>query len=342
MPPYPAPVLIRHRRTRPVAAIACLLACVVGVAACGEGESPGTDSVSHATLVLDFVPGPVHAGIYRALDAGYYAAEGIDLEVIEPTSTADTLKLIDAGEAEIGIADGIDVATQIDAGRDAQGVLAIAQRPLGGVIALAASGIEEPADLEGRLVGLTGVPSDEAVLDSIVKSGGGDPERVETVTIGFNGVADLEAGKIDAFTGFIPADGVQAETDGFPTVSLAPDEHGELRYPGLVAFSTTEEIEADPELMAGFTAATKRGYEDVLAEPEVGLDALLDANPAIPEDFASSSLDAYLPYLTAPGRPFGAFSATDLEGLSTFLVDAGLIDEPIAPERYATDAFTNR
>ena len=331
-------MLPRPRKNGPTAALACLF-LVLAAAACGSEDSADSAAARPATLVLDFVPGPVHAGIYRALAAGYYSDEGIDLEIIEPTSTADTLKLIDAGEAELGIADGIDVATQIDAGRDAIGVLAIAQRPLGGVIALAESGIDEPADLEGRLVGLTGVPSDEAILDAIVAGDGGDPAAAETVTIGFNGVADLEAGKIDAFTGFIPADGVQAETDGFPTVSFAPDRYAGLRYPGLVAFSTTEEVEADPDLMSGFTAATRRGYEDVLADPDVGLDALLDANPAIPDDFARASLDAYLPYLTAAGRPFGTFDDGELEGLSDFLLEAGLIEGAIPPDRYATDAF---
>ena len=46
------------------------------------------------------------------------------------------------------------------------------------------------------------------------------------MTIGFNGVQNLENGKVDAFTGFIPADGVQIEVDGFPTTSFPLDEYG--------------------------------------------------------------------------------------------------------------------
>ena len=79
--------------------------------------------------MLDFVPGAVHAGIYRAVEQGYYEDEGIDLEIIEPTSTADTLKLIDAGKAEFGIADGIDVASQIADGRGAKGIMALTSGP---------------------------------------------------------------------------------------------------------------------------------------------------------------------------------------------------------------------
>ena len=189
-----------------------LLAAVMLVACGGDSGSGGTvgtgaSGSQQATLVLDFVPGPVHAGIYEALAKGYYEDEGIDLEIVEPTSTADTLKLIDAGKADFGIADGIDLATQIAAGRGAQGILAIAQRPLGGLITLTDSGIGSPAELEGRTVGVTGVPSDDAILDTIVAADGGDPAKVDTVTIGFNGVSNLENGNVDAITGFIPADG---------------------------------------------------------------------------------------------------------------------------------------
>lgn len=314
------------------AALAAGIACA-GIAGCGGADSQPQSR--KATLVLDFVPGPVHAGIYAALASGYYADEGIDLEVIEPTSTADTLKLIDAGKAEFGIADGLDVAGQIDAGRDAQAVMAIAREPLGGVITLARSGFESPADLEGRTVGVTGVPSDDAILDTVVAAAGGDPGEVDRVTIGFNGVQALEAGKIDGFTGFVPADGVQADVDGFPTRSFGPRRYGGLTYPGLVVFSTSREIAADPGLVGDFVAATVHGYEDVIADPRRGVDALLDANPAIDPEFARRSLRAYLPYLSAAGHPFGSLDRASIEQMSDFMLDAGLIGGPIAPDRYA-------
>ena len=185
------------------------------------------------------------------------------------------------------------------------------------------------------------MPSDEAVLDTMVEADGGDPDAVDKVTIGFNGVANLESGKIDGFTGFIPADGVQVETDGYPTKSFAPDEYGDLTYPGLVVFSTEDEIAADPELMQGFVTATIRGYEDVLDDPEAGADALLDANPAIPSGFAHDSLDAYLPSFTDADGNFGGFDETDLRRLSDFMVANGLADDPIDPGRYATNQFVD-
>src|SRR5438105_4826537 len=225
-------------------------------------------TMTSATLVLDFVPNAVHAGIYRALAAGYYRQGNLDLRVIQPTSTADTLRLIDAGKADFGLADGADVANQIDLGRDAQAVMAVVQRPLGGLITLTNEGLTSPRQLEGRTVGLTGVPSDGAVLDTVVRGGGGDPRRVQTVTIGFNGVQDLENGKLAAFTGFWAADGVQVQADGFPITAFKLDDYGGPAYPGLVLFSTRKRIAANPPLVRAMVAATVHGYRDTLADPE--------------------------------------------------------------------------
>ncbi len=264
----------------------------LALAACGSDDSTtssteaGSGETKDATLVLDFVPGPVHAGIYEAVEQGYYEDEGLNLEIIEPTSTADTLKLIDAGKADFGIADGIDVATP-DRRRSRRqgnhgGRAATAGRP---DHARPSPGFTSPADLDGKTVGVTGVPSDDAILNTTITDAGGDPDSVNKVTIGFNGVQNLESGKVDAFTGFIPADGVQIEVDGFPTTSFALDEYGGPKYPGLVVFSTEEQIAADPDLMQAFVSATVKGYDDVIADPQAGLDALLERESGDPGGF---------------------------------------------------------
>ena len=326
-----------------LAALAMLFA-----AGCGDGGGDGTGGATigedgearPATLVLDFVAGPAHIGIFTALEQGFYSRAGIDLEVIEPSSTADTLGLIAAGRAEFGIADGIDVAGQIDAGRDAQALLALAQRPLGGLITRRADGYSSPAGLASGTVGVTGVPSDEALLDTEIADAGGDPSRVRRVTIGFGGVRALQGGRVDAFTGFIPADGVQVEQGGTPTRSFPFDQHGGPQYPGLVVFSGESRIEADPELMEDFIGATVHGYRLALARPELGLESLLRANPEIEPGFARAAQAAITPYFTVEGIPFGRLRPAKLRELSDFLVDTGLIEAPIPPDRYAATALS--
>ncbi len=181
------------------ALIVLALLAVAGLAACGSSDDSDSTSTAapaaaatttaagttaaatttaptqtkQATLILDFVPNAVHTGIYDAVAKGYYKDAGIDLKIIEPTSTADTLKLIDAGKADFGIADGIDVASQIDLGRDAQGIMALVQRPLGGLITKTSDHITDPKQLEGKTVGITGVGSETevSIQSELVKAG---------------------------------------------------------------------------------------------------------------------------------------------------------------------------
>jgi putative hydroxymethylpyrimidine transport system substrate-binding protein len=296
-----------------------------------------------ATLILDFVPNAVHAGIYRALAEGIYKREGIELKVIEPSETQDTLSLIDAGKADFGLADGSDVATLIAKGGDAQAIMAIAQRPLGGLITRASEHLHSPAQLQGRTVGITGVPSDSAVLDTEVRAAGGKAGKVHVVTVGFNGAQALRAGKIDAFTGFWPADGVQLQVTGEPVTSFKLDQWGGPPYPGLVAFSNGHLIAGDPALVRNFVAATVRGYQLTLRSPQRSLHDLLALNPEVQEKVARASLAAYLPLYTEDGKvPFGTLQPAHVEALSRWMVGHKLLDAPVPFARYGTDRFLPR
>ena len=309
------------------------------------------------TLILDFVPNAVHAGIYRALAAGYYRLENIDLQVVQPTSTQETLKLIDAGKAQFGLADGSDVAGLINDGGDAQAVMALVQRPLGGLIALASEHLTSPASLAGKTVGITGVPSDLAVLDTELRHAGVSPSRVHVVTVGFNGPQALLAGRISAFTGFIPDEGVTLRAGGHPITAFALDENGGPAYPGLVAFTTRKLIAGDPLLVRDFVAATTEGYQDALRDPARALNDLLDANPSLPRKLTAASLAVYLPLFggqsvsaatssttipaasTAGKPPFGTLQSANVAAMSRWMLASHLIDAPIVPARYGTNRF---
>ena len=62
---------------------------------------------------------------------------------------------------------------------------AIVRSPLNRVVALKDSGIKRPKDLEGKVVGYSGTPLSESVLKKMVKSDGGDPNKVKLVDVGF-------------------------------------------------------------------------------------------------------------------------------------------------------------
>lgn len=315
-----------------------VLATLVGllVAGCagddGRSDDPSGETIG-ARLVLDFVPNAVHAGIYRALAAGYYRKEGIDLEIRTPSSTTDTARLLVAGRAEFGLLDGLDLGKQVSEARPLRASMAVLRRPAGGLVTLSDSDIRSPADLAGRKVGETGAPSDRAVFETMVESAGGNPARSEVVSIGFGGVQALIAGRIDAFTGYVPADSTAVESKGYPTRSFPFDRFGGPPYPGLVVATSFSTAAESPELIRRFVRATVRGYRDAIADPERAVADLAELADGVEPGFALESFDAYRPYFGPPAG-IGRITRDPVRRLSRFMVEAGLIERGFTPDRF--------
>jgi NitT/TauT family transport system substrate-binding protein/putative hydroxymethylpyrimidine transport system substrate-binding protein len=270
--------------------VAALLAAAIlgmGLAACGGGGAePGAPD--GATLVLDFQPNAVHSGIYAAQANGDFRDEGIDLKIQEPSSTADSAKLLESGRADFAVLDINDFGIARERGVDLAAIAAIVQRPLASVIAGDGNEIRTPADLAGKTIGVTGVPSDDAVLDTVLRSGGVDPSDVHRVTIGFNAVADLAAGKVDAATGFWNAEGVQLQ-------QLGVDQFGAPRYPELVVATSEARIERDrcgPD--RSLVAGLERGYSSLQGDPGSALDDLISENSGLDRHSQQAQLDSLL------------------------------------------------
>lgn len=318
------------------AALALILTVTLFLAAgCGGDDDGGG---RETTLVLDFVPNGVHPGIYQALQSGEYGRNGIDLSVIKPGSSTDTLKLVASGRADFGIADSIDVASEVARGRDSRAVMALVQRPLGGLVTLRDAGIHSPRELEGKTVAITGVPSDTAVLHTEVSAAGGDLSQVEVESVGFDTIPTLLGGRADAITAFVPADATQIEAEGEATRSFPLDSNGGPRYPGLVVFASGELIDSDPDMdmVSGFVDATTAGYEQALADPGAAIEAMTDQEPGLDPELTRAQFDAYRPYFRLPGRPFGEIDPASIRGLSSFLVEQGLLDRPVTPSEFGT------
>jgi putative hydroxymethylpyrimidine transport system substrate-binding protein len=283
-----------------VALLAAVL-LLAGVAGCGgNGAEPGVPK--GASLVLDFTPNAVHSGVYAAEAESFYADEEIDLEIDQPGESTDAPKLLTAGRADFAILDIHDLGIAAEKYPDLAAVMPIVQRPLAAVIARADRGIESPSDLEGKSVGVTGLPSDEAVLDSEVSADGGDPAKVDRVTIGFNAVSSLAAGNVDAVTAFWNAEGVALLRSGVPVKTFKVDRYGAPPYPELVLVTSTRTIDEDPELVEAMVAATERGYTFVTDQPAQALRDLLAAVPALDHAEQQVQLESLLPDL-AP-KPF--------------------------------------
>jgi ABC-type nitrate/sulfonate/bicarbonate transport system substrate-binding protein len=311
---------------RAVALLAAVLA-LAGLAGCGSGAGAEPGAPKGATLVLDFTPNAVHSGIYAARAEDFYRDAGVDLKVQAPGESTDAPKLLAAGRAEFAILDVTDLGIARERGIDLVGLMPIVQRPLAAVIARGDGPVKRPRDLQGHRVGVTGLPSDEAVVDSEVEADGGDPAKVDEVTIGFNAVASLAAGKVDAATGFWNAEAVALRQRGVPIRVFKVDEFGAPPYPELVLTTSRRELEKDPKLVDDVVAATRRGYEFTEQHPEEALDDLLASDTALERSDQEAQLKVLLPDLHPE-----PFDPAVLKEWAAWDLKHGLLEKPLDVE----------
>jgi NitT/TauT family transport system substrate-binding protein/putative hydroxymethylpyrimidine transport system substrate-binding protein len=278
--------------------IPLVLAAIAALSGCGD-DSPG-----RPTLALDFQPNPVHAGIY--------AAKGLLVRV--PSSSTDSLKLLATGRADMAVVDIHDLGLARERGADIVGVGALVQRPLAAVIARA--DIERPRDLEGKRVGVTGLPSDDAVLRAEVEHDGGDYSKVKRTTIGFSAVPSLIAGKVDAVVAFWNAEGVALRQRGVRIREFRVDEYGAPRYPELVLAVKRADAAGAKQTLAKLAAGTRAA----LADREATIARLVKVSGA-DEPLVRAQLDAVAPALLPPIR----LDRRALEGWAAFDTRFGIL-----------------
>ncbi|HUB04764.1 MAG TPA: ABC transporter substrate-binding protein [Solirubrobacteraceae bacterium] len=332
------------------AALACLLLVALAVAAagCGSGGSPSTPPApttstaeakataptasahpQNATLILDFTPNAVHTGIYAALARHYDRDVGVNLHVIAPTATTDSIKLLETGKVDFAILDIHDLAIADQSAPTHPrlvGIMAVVERPLAAVIA--APGVSSPKALEGKTVGITGVPSDTAVLRSEVIGSGGDPAKVKTITIGFNAVADLLAGRVAAALAFWNDEGVtiRSKRPGFHVFRV--DEYGAPSYPELVVCATAQTLRRDPGLARGVVDALVRGYDYTLGDPEQAAQDLDRQVAGLDPKLVGAQLAGLLPSFKAPDGHVGELDRARLDTWAGWEARFGIVSRP--------------
>ena len=281
--------------SRTAAVVLASIALAPVAAGCGDDE--GSDATRPATLALDFQPNAVHAAIYAAVDRDLDRRHGVDLRVRVPASSTDSLKLLAGGRADASIVDIHDLGLAHERGADVVGIGALVQRPLAAVIA--APEIRRPRELEGRRVGVTGLPSDDAVLRATVEADGGDFDAVRRTTIGFSAVPSLAAGRVDAVVTFWNAEGVALRRRGVPAREFRVDRYGAPRYPELVVATTGERLAEEPELLRDLLATLADGVEAALADRPAAVRAVASASDSDPA-LVAAQLTAVAPALRPP------------------------------------------
>jgi ABC-type nitrate/sulfonate/bicarbonate transport system substrate-binding protein len=307
--------------------------------ACAPATGPAATKAAPlpATLVLDWFPNTNHVGIYLAQSKGWYQEEGLDLRIEAPSDVNAAMKLVGAGNAELGIS--YQPAVTIARAQDVPvvSVAALVQHNLGVFASKKESGITRPKDFEGKRWGSSGIPQSQAQLETVMRCDGGDPAKVEEITLGQGISQALLADRVD-FMGLLPTwEGIELEMKGAELVYINYRDYCLPDTYNIVFISSESTIRDKPEAIRRFAAATQRGYEAAVKDPGEATAALLAAAPDLNPELVRASMDRLAPFFIAEAPRWGIQDGERWTQYATWMFENKLIQKPVD----GTKAFTN-
>ncbi|MCA9931306.1 MAG: ABC transporter substrate-binding protein [Anaerolineales bacterium] len=304
------------------------------VIACGRAETPvQSTAVTTIRLPMGYIPDPQYAPFYVAVDKGYYAAEGLEIDFDYGFET-DGIALVGANELQFAIVSGEQVLLARAQELPVVYVLEWFQRFPIAVISKASAGITSPADLVGRSVGLPGLFGASYVgYNGLLTANGLTESDVNGTDIGFTQVESLLSDQVDAVVGYANNEPVQLAGLGEAVSVIYVADYIDMVANGVITNEQT--IAENPELVEAFVRATLRGLADTLANPDEAFETSKKFVEGLADD-RKPVLEASLALWQA--ELLGATEAASWEQTQDVLLQIGSLDAPVDD---LEAAFTN-
>lgn len=307
------------------------------LAACQAGAVAQPDVAQQAIrLPMGYIPSVQYAPFYVADARGYFAEAGFAVE-FDYSFETDGVALVGVNEVPFAIVSGEQVLLARGQGLPVVYVGAWWQQYPVAVVTKADSGIETPADLAGRRIGLPGLFGATYIGLRAVLSNAGIAEQAVTLdSIGFNQVAALAAGQQDAVVGYLNNEPVQLRAEGYAVNVIRVADYVQLAANGILTNETM--IAEHPEQVHAFVRAVLHGLADTLADPDAAyeiskeyVDNLATLDEATQKQVLALSMEFW------QAEPLGYSDPQAWENMQAVLLEMGLLSAPLKLK----DAYSN-
>jgi NitT/TauT family transport system substrate-binding protein len=307
------------------------LAVLVLLSGCATQATAIRVPMGYAAPSVQFAPW------YVALQKGYFAAEGLEIE-FEWGWETNGVRLVGAGELPFAVASGDQVLLARAQGLPIVGVVNWFRRFPVAIMALEDSGITQPGDLAGRPLGIPETFGASYIgWRALGSSVGLSDDDVQLEVIGYTQGASLVDERVDAAVVYANNEPIQLELQGYNVITFAVADYADLVSNGII--TNEETITENPDLVRAFVRAFVRGVGDTLADPDEAFDICRDYVEGLEanEEAQRAVFDATLEYWR--GEPLCAYDPAAWEEMSTVMLEAGLLSTTLDVESSFSNAF---
>ena len=285
------------------------------------------------TLMLDWFINPDHAPLFVALEKGYFADAGLEIELIAPADPNDPPKLVAAGKADLAVSYQPQLHLQVAEGLPLVRVATLVATPLNTLLVLADGPVRTIADLKGRTVGYSVGGFEDALLGAMLERHGIGLDDITLVNVNFSLSPSLLSGQVDAVIGaYRNFELNQMEIEGHAGRAFYIEEEGVPPYDELIVVAHTERL-GDPALRR-FVDALERGVQFLINHPDESWRLFLRGREELDDELNKRAWRDTLPRFAL--RP-AALDTQRYERFAAFLAAQGLIPEALPASAYAVE-----
>ncbi|HUF57375.1 MAG TPA: ABC transporter substrate-binding protein [Thermohalobaculum sp.] len=275
------------------------------------------------TLMLDWFVNPDHGPIVLADELGFFADEGLEVEIVPPADPADPPKMAAAGRADIAVSYQPQLHLQVAEGLPLMRVGTLVATPLNCLLVLEDGPVETLADLEGRTVGYSVAGVEEALMQALLAPHDLTLDDVELVNVNWSLSPSLMSGQVDAVIGaFRNFELNQMEIEGVEGRCFYLEEEGLPPYDELIYVANPETMDRD--VIARFLAATERATQYIVNHPDEAWERFSATSTELQDELNRKAWTDTWPRFAL--RP-AAVDAGRYARFEAFLHEAGLLDD---------------
>lgn len=325
--------------------IGIALCLAIVLSGCSQSqEASGTknkNGLQKVSIMLDWYPNAVHSAIYTAVKEGYFKKEGLDVDIKMPAETNDPLKLVAAGKIDLALSYQPQVVISRAEDIPVVSLAALVRHPLNYLMVPEKSKIKTPKDLAGKNIGYPSIPTDEAIVKTMVDHDGGSIKNVKMTDVGFDLMPAVSTNKVDGIIGgYINHEKILLGKEGHPMRAINPAKYGVPDYYELVLVASSQGLEEKKGVYKKFWKAVSEGQQYVQKNPEQGLQILLDHENQdfkLDKQVEKESLNILLPLMDAKDEPFGTQDEKTWQDVADWLYKTDVVKKKVNIK----DAFVN-
>lgn len=313
---------------------ASLAACLFGATAAQAADS--------VTLRIDWTLQGFHLPFVWALDKGYYAAEGLDVKILEGRGAANVAQVLASKGDTFGQIDAGAAALARSKGAPIKVVAVYMQKTQGALVSFKDTGITKPEDVVGKTVASSPGSSSGNLFKAFLEARKIAPDKVTVQSVDSNAkMATLLQGKVDAITGLVTAECVEIALQSKKPVNCMHFADYGVKALSMALAVHEDTIKQNPDLVRRFVKATNKGWDESIKNPEEAARIGKKHFPLAEEHLLKAKFET-VPELmhtdATKGKPTGWMAQGDWEGtLATLKELSGLKTDDPATAFYTND-----